>query len=153
VRFLQFNVLARGLSSPPVNGGFVLSPVDSLHFKNYRRYRLLEEILRFSPDVVTLEELDHYDDFFQPLMSKFGYSSIYQPKLGAPGVNIWDNRMTEEEKGDQEPYYSDGSGIFWKRDQFKLIHCTSMNYANPRNGKQWGHVGVIVSQVVVVSFV
>jgi hypothetical protein len=145
IRVLQFNVLARGLSSPPKNGGFVLSPPACLEFDAYRKYRLLEEILRFSPDVVTLEELDHYQDFFQPLRAKFGYDSVYQPKLDAPGLGIWEKKMKEADKQHQKPFTSDGSGIFWKRNKFTCVKSTSMNYFDPVNNEQWGQVGVAVS--------
>ena len=144
VRILQFNLLARGLSSPPKNGGFVESPVASLHFDNYRKYRLLEEILRFDPDIVTLEEMDHYDDFFQPLMSKFGYDSIFQPKLDAPTLGIWNEKMKENDKVGQVPYYSDGSGIFWKRNVYQGLESKSINYHSQDETKEWGQVGVMI---------
>ena len=146
VRILQFNLLARGLSSPPKNGGFVASPVASLDFDNYRKYRLLEEILRFDPDIVTLEEMDQYDDFFQPLMSKFGYDSIFQPKLDAPTLGIWNEKMKEKDKVGQVPYYSDGSGIFWKRNVYQCLESKSINYHSQDQDKtkEWGQVGIMV---------
>jgi nocturnin len=143
LRVLQFNLLARGLSSPPAYGGFVMSPAASLHFDRYRRYRLMEEILRFEPDVVTLEELDQYDDFFQPLMNKFGYDSLYQPKLDAPTLSIWNEKMKEEDKSHQIPYNSDGCAIFWRRDILDGVECNSMNYKS-KDGKPWSQVGVAV---------
>ena len=85
IRVLQFNVLARGLSSPPNNGGFLLSPVDCLDFEHYRKYRLLEEILRFEPDIVTLEELDHYDDFFKPNARSFWVRQRLPAKIRCAG--------------------------------------------------------------------
>jgi len=142
IRILQFNILARGLSSPPNNGGFILSPVASLHFEHYRKYRLLEEILRFHPDIVTLEELDQYDDFFQPLMNKFGYDSIFQPKLDAPTLGIWTEIMTEKDRLGQIPYNSDGSAIFWKRSGFEGVQSRSLNYSS-KDGTPHTQVGVV----------
>ena len=143
LRVLQFNLLARGLSSPPANGGFVLTPAASLNFDGYRRYRLLEEILRFQPDIVTLEELDQYDDFFEPLMNKFGYDSVYQPKLDAPGLTVWNEKMKEEDKSQQVPYNSDGSAIFWRRDILEGVDCHSMNFKSEKN-LPWSQVAVTV---------
>ena len=37
-----------------------------------RKLRLLEEVLRHEPDIVAMEELDHFADFFEPALQKSG---------------------------------------------------------------------------------
>lgn len=86
LRLMQFNVLAEGLSSgdslrPPFDcqldgqackastfGDFdaVEQPEICLDFKAVRRWRLLEEIIRINPDILSIEECDHFADFFLP---------------------------------------------------------------------------------------
>lgn len=58
-RVLQFNILADGLSGAhPDLGGF--SRLNPAHIAwEYRKNRLLNEILQYEPDVITLQEVDH----------------------------------------------------------------------------------------------
>lgn len=105
-------------------GGFtkVQNPDQCLAFKN-RKWRLLETILSFpstadsdkdkklptsfGPDLLCVEEIDRFYDFFQPALSRFGYQGIFQPKPKAPGVKLG--------------WYSDGCAIFFKKNAFELI--------------------------------
>jgi hypothetical protein len=134
-RVMQFNLLAEGLSAHPNNtppflqdtqgspikpsscGGFECdnSPSRELvfHFHEYRKWRLLEEILRVDPDVLTLEEIDHYPDFFQPLLTSLGYKGLFQPKKDSPST--------------QFGYYSDGVAVFWK-DSGEQGQCSRDNF-------------------------
>jgi len=61
---MQFNVLADGLSGlyEPETAGkvFVAVPKECL-FWDYRGIRIIEEIKRFDPDVVTIQELDQLE--------------------------------------------------------------------------------------------
>lgn len=112
---LQFNVLAEGLSAPPSAvppfagdgvkessyGGFTNCPDPDKHFEfKARRWRLLNEILLHDADVVTMQEVDHFENFFQPALAKFGYAGIMQYKDDAPGCKFG--------------YYSDGVAMFYK---------------------------------------
>ena len=110
---LQFNMLARGLSSggsavPPFKptkagefGGFtaVPSPDTCLDFET-RKWLLLEEMLAAGADIITFQECDHFADFFQPAMALFGYTGYFVAKGDSPCM--------------QFGYYSDGVGIFYK---------------------------------------
>jgi hypothetical protein len=119
---MQFNMLAEGLSAPPSspppfpspdnrpseNGGFdQLAPADlaSLQFSD-RRWRLLLEIVSHSPDLLSVQEMDHFPDFFLPALSHFGYDGVFQPKQGSPCLSFG--------------HHSDGVGVFWKRSLFSL---------------------------------
>ena len=116
---MQFNILAEGLSAPPGApvpfpdpaikasecGGFdEVEPKERVFDWSLRRLRLLEEITRWSADVVALEECDHYADWFEPALRAAGYDSVYLPKVDAPGLNFG--------------FYSCGTALFWKRDVF-----------------------------------
>ncbi|GMI04041.1 hypothetical protein TrRE_jg5440 [Triparma retinervis] len=117
---MQFNILAEGLSSvaskspplefkkPSVGGGFdaLKDPTDILDFSK-RRVRVVEEILRCSPSLISLQECDHYQSFFKPVLEKLGYKSTYQAKRDSPCL--------------QFGYYSDGVALFWKSDEFALV--------------------------------
>jgi mRNA deadenylase 3'-5' endonuclease subunit Ccr4 len=70
---LQWNVLCDGLSGAnPDLGGFVRSPKESLLWE-FRKWRMLEELLRSDCDIISLCEVDHYDDWIRPMMSRVGY--------------------------------------------------------------------------------
>lgn len=116
---MQFNMLARGLSSGPNQkplypenttkessyGGFGEVPYPEVCLDwDFRKFRLLEEMIRNDPDIITVQEVDHYNDFFKPALEEFGYSSIWAPKKGSPSLDFG--------------YYSDGVGIFVKDDIF-----------------------------------
>ena len=48
------------------------------------RRRLLEVILEHSPDIVCLEEVNHYEDFFRPALEPLGYRGVYCAKPKSP---------------------------------------------------------------------
>lgn len=66
-----------------------------------RRERLLREMLRDSPEILILEELDHVDDFFGPELLNHGYFGVFQKRP----------RMSS----------LDGVGIYWRANRFELI--------------------------------
>lgn len=115
ITHLQYNILAQGLShgveTPPcavdaqnrnkLYGGFdgVQQPDVVFNFDS-RKVRILEDILRFDPTIITLQECDHFYSFFLPALQKVGYDGMFQPKKNAPGLFAG--------------YYSDGVAILWK---------------------------------------
>eukprot|EP00518_Triparma_eleuthera_P020425 CAMPEP_0197562518 /NCGR_PEP_ID=MMETSP1320-20131121/27061_1 /TAXON_ID=91990 /ORGANISM="Bolidomonas sp., Strain RCC2347" /LENGTH=365 /DNA_ID=CAMNT_0043124257 /DNA_START=121 /DNA_END=1215 /DNA_ORIENTATION=+ len=126
LRLMQFNLLAEGLScvagtqapnpnpkKQPEGGNFTELPKgpdgvigsEILDFAT-RKFRIVEEILSKGPDILTVQELDRFGDFFQPVLSKFGYDGIFSPKADSPCL--------------QFGFYSDGVAIFWKREKFTL---------------------------------
>lgn len=38
----------------------------------------MKEILRWSPHIVNLQEVDHFEDFFEPRLKNAGYVGIYK---------------------------------------------------------------------------
>lgn len=119
VRVLQFNTLARGLSSAPHAptpfaacepsnyGGFdaIEQPACALDWST-RKWRVLQEALRFEPDIVALEEVDQFHDFFGPALDVAGYEALHHAVADAPGLRFG--------------YYSDGVVLAWRRDKLRL---------------------------------
>lgn len=107
VRVVQYNVLADGLSGKDAKkGGFTKVPPEVLEWGT-RRGRLLEEVFRHgeeAPDIIALEEVDHYHDWFKPQLHKRGYDSAYLTKPHSPC------------KESLEPSLEDGCALFWRRD-------------------------------------
>ena len=110
----------RAISNPNAFGGFdkVVHPEICLNY-NLRRWRILEVILggvnnnttksdfQMSPDILGVEEIDNFYSFFQPCLSRFGYSGIFVPKRESPCVKFG--------------HYSDGCALFWKSSKFQLV--------------------------------
>ena len=119
---MQFNLLAEGLSSgphvePPFGragvkpsgyGGFDAVARPEVVFDwSKRKLRLVEEILRFLPDVLTVQECDHFADFLLPALRTAGYDGVYAPKRHSPCLEFG--------------YHSDGVAILWKKSAFAPI--------------------------------
>lgn len=80
LRILQFNVLADGLSgSCDALGNFSRVSGDVLDW-NRRKEKLLFEITQYNPDVITLQEVDHYHDYLWPMLLQRGYKGFFAPK-------------------------------------------------------------------------
>lgn len=107
LRVQQFNVLADGLSGlRPDLGGFSRVGRDVLMWEN-RKWKILDELLRFKPDVITLQECDHYDDFFLPELAKQGYDGTFAPKPASACLKVSDR--------------SDGCAIFVHTDKLRFV--------------------------------
>jgi nocturnin len=93
-------------------GGFdQIEDVDAvMDFWGYRCWRLLEEILldpESLPDVLCVQECDHYNDFFAPALQLFGFEGIYSPKVDSPSCSFG--------------YHSDGVAVFWRTQTFRML--------------------------------
>eukprot|EP00565_Helicotheca_tamesis_P007697 CAMPEP_0185735564 /NCGR_PEP_ID=MMETSP1171-20130828/25631_1 /TAXON_ID=374046 /ORGANISM="Helicotheca tamensis, Strain CCMP826" /LENGTH=541 /DNA_ID=CAMNT_0028405921 /DNA_START=160 /DNA_END=1785 /DNA_ORIENTATION=+ len=59
-------------------------------------------------DIVAMEEIDHYHNFFQPILSEFfGYDSFFTPKPSSPSTKLG--------------WYSDGCALFYKKNVFEFV--------------------------------
>lgn len=68
------------------------------------------------PDVVCLEEVDHYGDWFQPVMQRLGYEGRYVAKLNSPCKNSLD------------PTLEDGCALFWRRAVLDAVSVDEFRY-------------------------
>ncbi|KAM4621650.1 nocturnin [Polymixia lowei] len=106
IRVMQWNILAQALGEG--KDGFVRCPLDALNWQE-RKYLILEEILTYRPDIVCLQEVDHYYDTFQPIMASLGYHSSFLAKPWSPCLDV------ERNNG------PDGCALFFRRSRFSLL--------------------------------
>ncbi|KAK7087030.1 Nocturnin [Halocaridina rubra] len=104
-RVMQWNVLAQALGTHADN--FVMCPPKALEW-NTRRYRILEEIITYMPDIICLQEVDHYDVMERVLASQ-GYKGMFMPKPESPCLFLPNNNGP------------DGCAVFWDDSKFKLV--------------------------------
>ncbi|XP_061542487.1 nocturnin isoform X1 [Phycodurus eques] len=105
VRVIQWNILAQALGEG--KDGFIRCPLEALNWKE-RKYLILEEILTYRPDIVCLQEVDHYYDTFQPIMASLGYHGSFLAKPWSPCLDV------EQNNG------PDGCALFYRRSRFSL---------------------------------
>lgn len=87
--------------------GFVRCPLDALNWQE-RKYLILEEILTYRPDIICLQEVDHYYDTFQPIIASLGYHSTFLAKPWSPCLDVDQNNGP------------DGCALFYRRSRFSL---------------------------------
>ncbi|KAG7389709.1 RNA exonuclease ngl2 [Phytophthora pseudosyringae] len=108
-RFMSFNVLADYL----VENDRKKEPAKR-HQKydwGYRSVRLVKEILRWSPHIVNLQEVDHFEDFFEPKLEKAGFVGVYKRRTGETT--------------------HDGCAIFVKKSMFRIVSSHPIEYHVP----------------------
>ena len=98
---LQFNVLADSLCAQMDNCGGFAGPRDSMEWEQ-RRTRLIEVVTRHGalPDIVGMEEVDHFTEWLEPQMAALGYAGV------------WAKKPKEKSK--------DGSALFWQTGRLAL---------------------------------
>ncbi|XP_056143083.1 nocturnin [Lampris incognitus] len=106
IRVMQWNILAQALGES--KDGFVRCPVDALNWEE-RKYLILAEILTYRPDILCLQEVDHYYDTFQPIMASLGYHGSFLAKPWSPCLDV------EQNNG------PDGCALFYRRSRFSLL--------------------------------
>lgn len=106
IRILQLNMLADGLSGLRDDlGAFSRISVVDMIWDN-RKLALLKEVLQYNPDIITLQECDHFYDWFLPILTEQGYEGIFAPKPASACLEVSDN--------------SDGCAIFVRRSKFQV---------------------------------
>ncbi|CAH2301003.1 nocturnin isoform X1 [Pelobates cultripes] len=105
-RVMQWNILAQALGEGKDN--FVKCPLEALKWEE-RKYLILEEILIYRPDVLCLQEVDHYFDTFQPILSRLGYQCTFLAKPWSPCLDVEHNNGP------------DGCALFFLQDRFQLV--------------------------------
>ncbi|XP_074650735.1 nocturnin-like [Tubulanus polymorphus] len=105
IRVMQWNLLAQALCGADDN--FVRCPPEALKWKS-RKWKILREILTYDPDVIALQEVDHFD-FLERALNSVGYSGTFEPKPDSPCLYV---------AGNDGP---DGCALFYKRDKFEAV--------------------------------
>eukprot|EP00596_Hydrurales_sp_CCMP1899_P008778 CAMPEP_0119034888 /NCGR_PEP_ID=MMETSP1177-20130426/1907_1 /TAXON_ID=2985 /ORGANISM="Ochromonas sp, Strain CCMP1899" /LENGTH=349 /DNA_ID=CAMNT_0006992691 /DNA_START=266 /DNA_END=1312 /DNA_ORIENTATION=+ len=75
---------------------------------------LLHEILQYDPDVITLQECDHYYDCFLPELNARGYDGMFAPKPASACLEVSDS--------------SDGCAIFVRRNKMFITSAETITY-------------------------
>lgn len=107
------SALGEGLDS------FVRCPLEALSWSR-RKHLILEEILTYRPHIVCLQEVDHYYDTFQPILSSMGYSSSFCPKPWSPCLDV---------EGNNGP---DGCALFFDQSRFELQESVNIRLSAMR---------------------
>lgn len=105
VRILQWNLLSQALGEN--NDNFVCCPGTALGWKR-RKHHVAEEIIKYNPDVICLQEVDHFN-YLKKILSTQGYKGLFFPKPDSPCMYI---------KGNNGP---DGCAIFYNEEKFDFI--------------------------------
>jgi len=102
---LQWNQLSQTIGTK--NDKFVRCNPKALNWMT-RRWRILEEIIRYDPDVVCLQEVDHFK-MLEMALGSIGYQGRFVPKPDSPCIYLESNNGP------------DGCAIFFRNDKFELL--------------------------------
>jgi len=116
IRIFQWNILSQTLGSK--NDKFVRCDPLALDWRT-RRWKILEEIIRYDPDIVCLQEVDH-NRLIQRALGSIKYSGRFLAKPDSPCIHLDSNNGP------------DGCAIYFKKRKFEKIRKTS------RVLKVWG---------------
>ncbi|KAL0974224.1 hypothetical protein UPYG_G00217380 [Umbra pygmaea] len=111
IRVMTWNILAQALGEG--KDGFVRCPLEALNWTE-RKYMILEEILTYRPDILCLQEVDHYYDTFQPILASLGYQSKFLAKPWSPCLDV---------AGNNGP---DGCALFYRSVRFSPLHTVHL---------------------------
>ncbi|CAK5166292.1 unnamed protein product [Aphanomyces euteiches] len=111
-RVVSFNVLADYLALSPTGSLAHSHPSQAWKYQwSFRRTRLLREILSWQAAIVCLQEDDHYGDYFEPELRKYGYVGANKQRTGVDTL--------------------DGCSIFVKADVFEIKRVVPLEYNQP----------------------
>ena len=65
---MQWNMLARALCN---RDEYSKSPLEAYDWETHRKWRTLQELLRYNSDIICLEEADFYEDI-KPYLHNLG---------------------------------------------------------------------------------
>ena len=118
VSLLQFNVLADGLCGlSPTLGDFSRPPKEVLDW-GYRGPLVVGEMLRHNADVITAQEVDHFDDTLMPALERAGYAGLFHKKPCSPCLAFCE--------------LEDGCALFYKTSRFELVSYQAFQYSDRR---------------------
>ncbi|XP_068608178.1 protein angel homolog 1 [Brachionichthys hirsutus] len=107
---MSYNILAQDLleAHPEL---YAHCPPEVLDW-NYRRHILLEEILKWTPDILCLQEVqeNHYHEQLHPALSEMGYKCVYKRRTGTK---------------------TDGCATCYRSSSFSEISVTPLEFFRP----------------------
>ncbi|PFX20057.1 Nocturnin [Stylophora pistillata] len=130
-RVLQWNVLADALSTSSPTDNFIKCPPEALLWSK-RKLRTLQGILMYDPDIIALEEVDHFQDFFLPSLQKLGYEGLFVAKRDSPCLKFANNSGP------------DGCALFYDRERFSLKNHRDVSLKDS-NGEITNQVALILN--------
>ncbi|KAG8188756.1 hypothetical protein JTE90_012227 [Oedothorax gibbosus] len=125
IRVMQWNVLSQTLALS--TDKFVACPLAALSWSS-RRWRLLEEIVSVRPDILCLQEVDHFT-FFRATLGPLGFKGVFFPKPDSPCLYVAENNGP------------DGCAVFFNSTKFELLDTKT------RSLEVWGYQS---NQVVIL---
>jgi len=105
IRIFQWNQLSQTIGTK--NDKFVRCPPSALDWST-RRWRLIEELIRYDPDILCLQEVDHFK-LLEMSLGSVGYAGRFIAKPDSPCIYLESNNGP------------DGCAIFYKSDRFGLV--------------------------------
>ena len=122
------NISVSALSSSSSDSNFIRVPPQVLKWEN-RKHELLKEILRSGADIVCLEEVDHFPDFFQPQLKEIGFKGFFKPKPLSPCLSV---------EGNSGP---DGCALFYREEKFSCEDKRELTLRK-NNGEETNQVAI-----------
>lgn len=145
LRILQWNILADGLCGlRSDNGGFSLCNPEKLQWE-IRKPLILTEILQYDPDIITLQEVDHYYDDLLIFFLQYGYSSIFATKPNSPCLLENNDYITILNEKENIYPLRDGCCIFIKKSKLQCLSSEVITYTSEDNinAQIWNQIGII----------
>ncbi|PWA53222.1 DNAse I-like superfamily protein [Artemisia annua] len=105
-RVVSYNILAQAYVRSGDKGKFPHSPAACLKEKT-RAQVTLDVLKNLDADILCLQELDNYDNFYKEKVGQYDYSSIYVKRGGTK---------------------KDGCGIFYKHNKLELVIEEKIDY-------------------------
>lgn len=106
LRVISYNVLARCHTSAVLQEqGEGLSP---LSLWPQRRIRLIHEIMSYAADVVCLQDVDEFSQWWEPELGRRGYDCVYKKRTDSLAEN------------------PEGVAVFWNRRVFRLCRSEEL---------------------------
>ncbi|KRX06069.1 Endonuclease/exonuclease/phosphatase [Pseudocohnilembus persalinus] len=115
-----------------------------LNFKKYRGPRIIDEVKQYYPSVICMQEVDHFEDFYQEKLEQLGYKTYLNKrfKLFRHGVlvgfqkNQWDlidvENLNYNDAMDESEYKVHAAGLLVllksKKSQNNLCICSMHTY-------------------------
>eukprot|EP00245_Coleochaete_scutata_P004697 TRINITY_DN1753_c1_g1_i1.p1 TRINITY_DN1753_c1_g1~~TRINITY_DN1753_c1_g1_i1.p1 ORF type:complete len:392 (-),score=44.80 TRINITY_DN1753_c1_g1_i1:60-1235(-) len=103
LRVISYNILAQVYTKSIM---FPYSPKPCLRWKARGR-NILEELRSFEADVLCLQELDEFEEYYRAAMERSGYDSLYRQRPGKK---------------------RDGCGIFFKASRLDMLKRKDIDY-------------------------